>query len=100
MGLMTRLAMRESVTVADRAERARLARAFVSSVLGLRYPCGEEAVLLVSEMFDNDMRRSQSGTTGETIAVRLGPGTARLGRSRWPERGLACPGVRPAAGRR
>jgi hypothetical protein len=42
---MTRLAMRESVTVADRAERARLARAFVCSVLGLRYPCGEEAVL-------------------------------------------------------
>ncbi len=32
---MTRLAIRESVTVADRAERARLARAFVSSVLGL-----------------------------------------------------------------
>jgi hypothetical protein len=46
---MTRLAMRESVTVADRAERARLARAFVCSVLGLRYPCGEEAVLLVSD---------------------------------------------------
>jgi hypothetical protein len=33
---VTRLVMRESVTVADRAERALLARAFVSSALGIR----------------------------------------------------------------
>ena len=96
MGLMTRLAMRESVTVADRAEP----RALVSSVLGPGHPCREEAGLLVSEMFGNDIRRSQSGTAGETIAVAARTGTARLGRSRWPERGLACPGIRPAAGRR
>ena len=78
--------MRESVTVADRAERARLARAFVSSVFGPGHPCGEEAVLLVSEMFDNDIRRSQSGTAGETItvAVRTGDGAA----------GSESPGVR------
>jgi hypothetical protein len=35
-------------------------------------------VLLVSEMFDNDIQRSQSGTAGETIAVaaRTGDGAA------------------------
>ena len=95
MGLMTRLAMRESVTVADRAERARLARAFVSSVLGLRYPCGEEAVLLVSEMFDNDMRRSQSGTAGETITVAVRTGDSAAGSESLAGTGLACPGTVP-----
>lgn len=91
MGLMTRLAMRESVTVADRAERARLARAFVSSVLGLRYPCGEEAVLLVSEMFDNDMRRSQSGTAGETITVAVRTGDSAAGSESLAGTGFGVP---------
>jgi len=91
VGLMTRLAMRESVTVADRAERARLARAFVSSVLGLRYPCGEEAVLLVSEMFDNDMRRSQSGTVGETITVAVRTGDSAAGSESLAGTGLGVP---------
>jgi hypothetical protein len=40
--------VRESVTVAGRAERARVARAFVGEVLGPGHPCGDDAVLLVS----------------------------------------------------
>jgi hypothetical protein len=71
--------MRESETVADRAERARFARAFVSSVLGPGHPCLEEAGLLVSGMFGNDIRRSQSGTTGETIAVAVRTGNGAAG---------------------
>ena len=38
---------------ACRAERARAARAFVSEVLGSGHPCGDEVVLLVSEVFGN-----------------------------------------------
>ena len=41
--------IRESVTVAGRAERARVARAFVAGVLGPGHPCGDDAALLVSE---------------------------------------------------
>ena len=40
-------AVRESVTLAGRAERARAARAFVSEVLGPGHPCGDVAVPLV-----------------------------------------------------
>jgi hypothetical protein len=43
--LMTR-AVRESVTMAGRAERARVARVFTAGGPGL--PCGDEAALLVS----------------------------------------------------
>ena len=50
---MAGLAVRESVTVAGRAERARAARAFVSEVLGPGHPCGDVAVSLVSEIFGN-----------------------------------------------
>ena len=45
---MARAAVRESVTLAGRAERARAARAFVSEVLGPGQPCGDVAILLVS----------------------------------------------------
>ena len=83
--------MRESVTVADRAERARLARAFVSSVFGPGHPCGEEAVLLVSEMFDNDIRRSQSGTAGETITVAVRTGDGAAGSESLAGTGLGVP---------
>jgi len=83
--------MRESVTVADRAERARLARAFVSSVFGPGHPCGEEAVLLVSEMFDYDIRRSQSGTAGETITVAVRTGDGAAGSESLAGAGLGVP---------
>jgi hypothetical protein len=46
---MARVAVRESVTLAGRAERARAARAFVSEVLGPGHPCEDVAVLLVSD---------------------------------------------------
>jgi hypothetical protein len=41
--------IRESVTVAGRAERARVARAFIGGVLGPGHPCGDDAALLVSD---------------------------------------------------
>ena len=47
--LMTGVAVRETVTLAGRAERARAARAFVGAVLGPGHPCGDDAELLVSD---------------------------------------------------
>ena len=41
--------VRETVTLAGRAERARVARAFVGGVLGPGHPCGDDAALLVSD---------------------------------------------------
>jgi anti-sigma regulatory factor (Ser/Thr protein kinase) len=66
---MVGAAVTESVTLAGLAERARVARAFVSGVLGPGHPCGEAAVLLVSELFGNSVRHSGSGAPGETITV-------------------------------
>lgn len=77
---MARAAVRESVTLAGQAERARVARAFVDGVLGPRHPCTDDAVLLVSELFGNSVRHSGSGTAGETvtISVRAGDGLVRV----------------------
>jgi hypothetical protein len=41
------------VTLAGRADRARVARAFVVGVLGPGHPCSADAALLVSELFGN-----------------------------------------------
>ena len=68
---MTGLAVRESVTLAGRAERARVARAFVDGVLGPGHPCGDAAVLLVSEIFSNNVRHSGSAAAGETVTVEV-----------------------------
>ena len=78
--LMAGLAVRESVTLAGRAERARAARAFVGAVLGPGHPCGDDAELLVSEIFGNSVRHSGSGAAGETVtvAVRVGDGMVRV----------------------
>lgn len=62
-------AVRESMTVAGRADRVRVARAFVGGVLGPGHPCGDDAVLLVSELFGNSVRHSGSGAAGETVTV-------------------------------
>jgi hypothetical protein len=43
-------AVRETVTLAGRAERARAARTFVSAILGPGHPCEDVAVLLVSDL--------------------------------------------------
>jgi serine/threonine-protein kinase RsbW len=72
--------IRESVTVAGRAERARVARAFIGGVLGPGHPCGDDAALLVSELFGNSVRHSRSGAAGGTVtvAVRVGDGLVRV----------------------
>jgi hypothetical protein len=77
--VMTGLVVRESVTLAAMAERARVARCFVGGVLG-GHPCGDDAVLLVSELFGNSVRHSGSCVAGETVtvAVRAGSGLVRV----------------------
>ena len=62
-------AVRETVTLAGRAERARLARVFVEGVLGPGHPCADVAALLVGELFSNSLRHSGSGAPGETVTV-------------------------------
>jgi hypothetical protein len=66
---MAGAAVRETVTLAGRAERARAARAFVGAVLGPGHPCGDDAELLVA--------RSSVILSG--TAARVLPGR----RSRW-----------------
>ena len=61
--------VRESVRVAGRGDRARVVRAFVGAVLGPGHPCGDDAVLLASELFGNSVRHSSSGLPGETVTV-------------------------------
>jgi anti-sigma regulatory factor (Ser/Thr protein kinase) len=67
--LMAGRVVRETVTLAGWAERARLARAFVEGVLGPGHPCGDVAALLVGELFSNSLRHSGSGAPGETVTV-------------------------------
>jgi anti-sigma regulatory factor (Ser/Thr protein kinase) len=78
--MMATAVVRESVTVAGRAERAQVARAFTAGVLGPGHLCGDDAVLLVSELFGNSVRHSDSGAKGETVtvAVRAADGVVRV----------------------
>jgi len=96
--VMTKAAVRESVTLAGRAERARVARAFASEVLGPGHPCGDDAVLLVSEVFGNSVRHSGSDAPGQTItvAVRAMDGVVRVEVTNRAGRGT--PTLRPAGG--
>jgi len=89
--------VRETVTLAGRAERARAARSFVSEVLGPGHPCGDVAILLVSEIFANSVRHSGSGAGGETVtvAVRAGDGTVRIEVT--DRAGPGTPELRPAS---
>jgi anti-sigma regulatory factor (Ser/Thr protein kinase) len=77
---MTGPLVRESVTLAGRAERARAARAFVGAVLDPGHPCRDDAALLVGELFGNSVRHSRSGAPGGTVtvAVRTGDGVVRV----------------------
>ena len=95
---MAEAAVRESVTLAGRAERARVARAFVGGVLGPGHPCGDDAVLLVSELFGNSVRHSGSGAPGETVtvAVTAGDGVVRVEVT--DRSGPGVPELRPADG--
>jgi hypothetical protein len=72
--LMAGVAVRESVTLAGRAERARLARVFVGGVLGPGHPRGG------GELFGNSVRHSGSRAPGKTVtvAVRTGDGFVRV----------------------
>ena len=94
---MTEATVRETVTLAGRPERARAARAFVSKVLGPGHPCGDVAVLLVSEIFSNSVRHSGSGAAGETVtvAVRAGGGVVRVEVT--DRAGPGTPELRPAS---
>jgi anti-sigma regulatory factor (Ser/Thr protein kinase) len=96
--VMAGLAVRETVTLAGRAERARVARAFVGGVLGSGHPCGDVASLLVSELFGNSVRYSRSGAPGETVtvAVRAGGGIVRVEVA--DRSGPGVPELRPAGG--
>jgi anti-sigma regulatory factor (Ser/Thr protein kinase) len=91
---MAGAAVRETVTLAGRPERARAARTFVSEVLGPGHPCGDVAVLLVSEIFGNSVRHSGSGAAGETVAVRVGDGVVRVEVT--DRAGPGTPELRPA----
>jgi len=96
--MMAGVAVRESVTVAGLAQRARVVRAFVGAVLGPGHPCGDDAALLVSELFGNSIRHSGAGAAGETVmvAVAARDGVVRVevaGRS-----GPGAPELRPADG--
>jgi anti-sigma regulatory factor (Ser/Thr protein kinase) len=93
---MTGATVRESVSVAGRTERARVVRAFVGAVLGPGHPCGDDAVLLVSELFGNSVQHSSSGRPGETVTVTV---TARAGAVRvevTDRSGPGAPELRPA----
>jgi len=92
---MTGSTVRESVSVAGRRERARVVRAFVGAVLGPGHPCGDDAVLLASELFGNSVRHSDSGLPGETVTVTV---TARVGAVRvevTDRSGPGAPELRP-----
>jgi anti-sigma regulatory factor (Ser/Thr protein kinase) len=93
---MTQVAVGECVTLAGRAERARVARTFVGGVLGLGHPCKDSAVLLVSELFSNSLRHSGSGAPGGTITVtvRAGGGIVRVEVA--DRSGLGVPRLLPA----
>ena len=94
---MAELVVRESVTLAGRAERVRVARGFVAAVLGPGHPCGETAVLLVSEVFGNSVRHSGSGAPGQTVTVvvRTEGGVVRVEVA--DRSGPGVPMLRPAA---
>ena len=93
---MARVTVRESVTLAGRAERARAARRFVSEVLGPGHPCRDVAVLLVSEVFGNSVRHSGSAAPGETVTVAViaGDGVVRVEVT--DRAGAGTPDLRPA----
>ena len=93
---MARAAVRESVTVAGRAERARVARAFMAGVLGPGHPCGDDAALLVSELFGNSVRHSGSGAPGETVTVAVSAADGVVRVEVTDRSGRGCRGCGPA----
>ena len=93
---MSGATVRETVTLAGRAERARAARMFVAEVLGPGHPCGDDAVLLVSEIFGNSVRHSGSGAPGETVTVAVSAGDGIVRVEVTDRAGPGTPELRPA----
>jgi anti-sigma regulatory factor (Ser/Thr protein kinase) len=93
---MAGAAVRETVTLAGRAERARAARTFVSEVLGPGHSCGDVAILLVSEIFSNSVRHSGSAAAGETVTVAVISGDSTVRVEVTDRAGLGTPELRPA----
>jgi anti-sigma regulatory factor (Ser/Thr protein kinase) len=91
-------AVGESVTLAGRAERARLARTFTGEVLGPGHPCGDVAVLLVSELFSNSLRHSGSGGPGGTVTVTVTAGGGIVRVEVADGSGSGVPALRPGDG--
>ena len=83
--------------VAGRVERARAVRAFVSAVLGPGHPCGNDAALLVSELFGNSVRHSSSGLPGQTVTVTVAACAGVIRVEVTDRSGPGVPQLRPAA---
>jgi anti-sigma regulatory factor (Ser/Thr protein kinase) len=95
---MAGVTVRESVTVAGLAGRTRVARAFVAVVLGPGHPCGDEAALLVSELFANSIRHSGSGAPGQTVTVAVADRDGVVRVEITDRSGPGVPQLRPADG--
>jgi len=72
--LMSEAEVRESVTLAGRAERTHVARTFTGQVIGAAHPRKDDAVLLVSELFSNSLQYSRSGAPGGTVTITVTSG--------------------------
>jgi anti-sigma regulatory factor (Ser/Thr protein kinase) len=66
---MAGVAVRESMTFADRPDQVREARAFVARLLDPSHPCRDVAVLLVSEMVTNSLLHGGSTGLREAVTV-------------------------------
>jgi len=97
---MAGVAVRESVTVAGLAGRARVVRAFVGAVLGPGHPCGGDAALLVGELFVNSIRHGGSGAPGETVTVAVCAGDGVVQVEVADRGGAGVPELRPVEGMR
>jgi anti-sigma regulatory factor (Ser/Thr protein kinase) len=90
--------VRETVTLAGRAERARVARAFVTGVLGAGHPSVDVATLLADELFANSVRHSGSGAPGETVTVTVKTANDVIRVEVTDRSGPGVPEPRPAGG--
>lgn len=95
--LMARAAVRESMTDAGRAARARVASGFADGVPGPVHPCGDVAVLLVTrELSGNSVQHSGSGDRGRRSRSRSWPDLVRVEVTDRSSPG--APELRPAEG--
>jgi anti-sigma regulatory factor (Ser/Thr protein kinase) len=92
---MTGATVRESVKVAGLVGRVRVVRSF-GAVLGPGHPCGDDAVLLASELFTNSLRHSSSGLPGETVTVTVSARTGAVRVEVADRSGPGVPELRPA----